>query len=216
MARIKRRSKRNPESNMTPILVIGGVAIAGYFAYTNGWFNSLLGTAITVAPATGTTAGVLNQSGQVSPTAAAAVSVPPLGKIVSTNADLALQVGAKLPYILPASSILGQQPAGYVLAKDATVSETGTSDGSMYLRLDVANALVSLINAIGAMSNVGAQAAGQPAVFAPISNSTLYQTPFSNLAQVQSVMQNAGLSGMGFVRARSMFPYNPITTTGWN
>lgn len=169
------------ESSGTFILL--GVAAVGVYGYLNGWFSGLLGTTTTAAAAAVPT--------PTSTTAAApAASVPALGSVVHTAADLAAQVAARDPYIFPDSSLIGQAPAGYVLAKDATVSETGTVDGSFYLRADVAQAVLGVINLINAAASGGTGATQQTLA-------TLYLAPVSNLAQIKTIMSSSGLSGFG-------------------
>jgi hypothetical protein len=123
------------------------------------------------------------------------------------------QVAAKLPYILPDNSTIGSAPAGYTLATDATLSETGTTGGGVYLRNDVAQALLNVINTLLALSAVGSQGTTP---YVALSLATLYTSPFQNLAQLHTIMASAGLSGLGFVHARSNYPYNPIVPSGWN
>ena len=45
--------------------------------------------------------------------------------------------------------------------------------------------------------NILAQAQGQPASFVPVTLATLYNYPVSNLAQLQTIMSSAGLTGLG-------------------
>jgi len=211
MAR-RRTRKKNPESGATSLLMIGGIAVVGYLAYVNGWLSSLFGTtaATTTTATTGTTAPV---TGSVSPTAAAVVGTPPLGTVVHNNTDLQAQVAAQLPYIMPDNSTIGSSPVGYTLATDATPSETGTTGGQFYLRNDVAQAAVNGLNSLLNLASVGSQGT---IPYVALSPATLYTAPFQNLAQLHSVMASAGLKGLGFVHARSNYPFNPIVPSGWN
>jgi hypothetical protein len=218
MAR-RRTRKKNPESGATSLLMIGGIAVAGYLAYVNGWLSSLFGTtAAATTTGTTTTGTAAPVTGSVSPTAASVVGTPPLGTVVHNNTDLMAQVAAQLPYIMPDNSTIGSAPAllpefaaGYTLATDAAVSETGTTGGSLYLRNDVAQALLDVL------ANQQMQSKTLSITpYVPLSLATLYTSPFQNLAQLHSIMASAGLSGLGFVHARSNYPYNPIVPAGWN
>jgi hypothetical protein len=160
------------------ILLLGaaGVAIYGYF---QNWFASF-GFASTAAAAT--------PAAPASTTpAASTASVPALGSVVHSAADVAAQVAAKDPYILPDNSVISQAPVGYVLAANSTPAETGTTNGQFYLRSDVADAVVALINAVNTAAGRGASA----------SLLTLYNFPIANLAQLKTIMSSKGLTGLG-------------------
>ena len=60
-------------------------------------------------------------------------------------ADLAAQVAANDPYILPDDTTIGSAPTGYQTATDSIASEVGTKSGQFYVRDDVAAALVNTI-----------------------------------------------------------------------
>jgi hypothetical protein len=188
---------------MVMFVVLGGIAIYGYF---QGWFASLglAPTAAAGAVATGgqapaaTAAGAVAKGGNPPAATAAAGAV---GTPVSSAAQLSAQIAAQDPYILPGPSLISSPPAGYSLAMDSNVTEAGgaagTQQGQFYIRNDVATALIAALNALGTQENILAQAQGQPASFVPVTLATLYNYPVSNLAQLQTIMSSAGLTGLG-------------------
>ena len=175
--------------NGSTFLLLGAAAVA-FYGYTQGWFSSLFGT--TAAAATSTAA---QQAAAAAAAAAKGPVVPPVGTVLTNAADLAAQVAAKDPYILPGPALIGQAPAGYSLAMDSMVGEvggTGSAQGGFYVRNDVASALVALMNALQTATNVATGG-----VSAPVTLETLYQYPIQNLAQLKTVMSSAGLTGLG-------------------
>lgn len=193
-----RRRKSNPSSSQSMFLVLGA-AVAGYFAYINNAFAGMgfpYSTVVPTTPVSGSGAAALSQgnaagSATASPAAAAVAAVPPLGTPVTTSDQLTKQVAANYPYIFPSAAVQGSAPAGYSTATDATASETGAGNGIFYLRNDVANALLPIIGNGASLVN-------------------LYSFPISNIGLVKQIMASKGLSGLGYVNARSSFPYNPI------
>lgn len=192
-------SKRNPASGES-LMILLGVGIVGYFAYINNWLAGL-GLPYTTAVAAPATTPV------TSATAAAVSGTPALGTPVTSNSQIAMQVSANYPYIIPLTASSGQQPGGYSMAADTNTSEAPT--GQLWLRNDVASAVLAWINANNANG--------------PATIGTLFTFPVT-LSQVQSAMGTAGLHGLGFVRGRSMYPFNPISAgvgilnapRGWN
>lgn len=163
------RTRRNKGGDSGNTILLLGVAGVAFYGYLQGWFSGLFGIAVAAAApaATGGTP--------------AAPAIPKLGSVVTNFADLQAQAAANDPYIFPNAAILSTAPANYVLAADATTSETGTSNGQFYLRSDVANALLPII--------------GNGATLA-----TLYQFPVAKLSDIQAIMTSKGMSGYNFAQ----------------
>lgn len=186
-----RRRKKNPSGETGTLLLLGGVGVLGYLAYTQGWLSSLFGSTATTT--TGTTPLTPGTSGGTSTAATNISGTPALGTPITSNSQVAMQVMANYPYIIPVTSSSAQKPGGYTLAADTNAAEAPT--GQVWVRNDIAVALLAWMNKNYAN--------------APATIGTLFTLPVT-LAQIQSVMQTNGLSGMGFVRAQSNFPSNPI------
>jgi hypothetical protein len=126
--------------------------------------------------------------------APSAIVTPPLGTPITSNSQAAMQVSANYPYIIPLTSASAQQPGGYIMAADSNPSEAPT--GQVWVRTDVANALLAWINANNANG--------------PASIGTLFTFPVS-LAQIQSVMSSNGLHGLGLAGLYTLYQQ-----MGWN
>ena len=139
------------------ILLLGAAGLA-FYGYTQGWFNALLvslgmpipagtinpngptiidtvtGKTLTPAQQAALTAAAAAQTGSA---ATPAPTVPALGTTVTSAAQVAAQVGANDPYILPDATTYGaysvSPPMGYA-------SFNLTDKGNVLLRQDVANA----------------------------------------------------------------------------
>jgi hypothetical protein len=210
-------SKRNPASGESLMLLLGA-GIVGYFAYINNWLNinnwlTGLGLAYSTAvpaPASGSTAATVASGGATSTTAAAVAGAPSLGTPVSTIANAQLQAAANYPYIIPTGSLTSSSPpSGYQLLN--------TQD---YGNIWATNAVVSAAQNYVAVANAACTAwvaAGNPVSTCPS------RQPMTTTL-LQTIISQAGLSGLGFVRGRSMYPFNPITSgvgilnapRGWN
>ena len=167
--------RSNPEHTGNLLLLVG-VGVAGYLAYVNGWFSSLFGGVTAAAqPLTVTTTGTGTTTAP-----AASVTAPPLGTTVSSAAQVAAQVAANYPYILPNATTFGaytsSAPSGYA-------AFYLTDAGNVLLRQDVASAANQQVSSSGVSMS---------------------------LSDLKTLMQSKGLSGLGFMRGRSLFPTNPI------
>lgn len=157
------------------ILLLGAVGVAVY-GYTQGWFSQLFG--VTAIPGTTTldasqTAAIkaqlaalaaqgTNPPPTASPTPAA---VPALGTTVTSAGQVAAQVAAKDPYILPDATTWG----AYSVTPPAGYSNFNLSDkGNVLLRQDVAS-----------LANLQVGATGNPIA----------------LTDLQGLMTTKGLSG---------------------
>lgn len=175
------RYEENPKAG--GFIFLGLAAIAGYWAYTKGWFSTPVAVTTSTQPASTSTTNPVNNGAAIvnAPTAP-----PPLGTVVSTAADLAAQVAAAYPYILPAQTIPSLRsltPNGY--------SAIITGDyGTIFLRNDVyAVSAASLENRIKRAIDAGADATSVQA-------STLL-----NLAEIQNQMSINSLSGLAGLAA---------------
>lgn len=179
MAKRRVRRKSNPEHGST-LLVIGGVAVVGYLLYSNGFFNSFGTTA--AAPAT-TGNGVFPTNPITAGTTIvnAPPVTPPLGTAVNTPQDLASQIKANYPYIIPGAGV--GSGGAVTLAPGYSLINT-TDSGPVLLRGDVASAVQTTIN------NRLTRAGGA-------SIPSLQQATDESLAQVLQVMSTQGLSGLG-------------------
>lgn len=189
-AMAKRKSKSNPEAG--GMLLLAGVAAAAYYAYSQGWFGG--GTAVatlpsTPQPTTGTINPVINPATQIVNTPS---TPPPLGTVVNNANDIAAQLAAKYPYIIPDPSNVnalggpiaqaGYTNVTYIIDRDAV---TGTPiTATIYLRPDVATAVNAGVQ--NRMDRSGGTA-----------------DPNDTLLQIQQAMSASSLSGL---RGRS---------TGW-
>ena len=201
-------SRKNPASGESMIVLLG-VAVAGYFAYINNMFAGLGLPYTTTVPATGTTsatkamAATTPVGSTASPTAAAVAQAPPLGTTVTSVAAAAAQAAANYPYIIcDANTNASLQSTG--LQGYSTIQTTDA--GLVWLRSDVFNAVnVYNQNNITRLTTQYATAGTTPPA------SVLQNATNITLAGIKQVMQQQGLSGLGLINARSMFPYNPIT-----
>src|SRR5579883_1849600 len=176
------RRKSNPE-HAGSILLLAGVAVAGYLAYVNGWLSNLLPAAAptpTPTPTTGTTNPVTNPNTQI---VNAPSAPPPLGTVVTTANDISAQALAGYAYILPGPGInTSVPPSGYT-------AFTTTDYGTIYLRNNVYQvASTDMNNRIQRAINAGAAA------------SSVQNAGNMTLAQIQQDMSNNGLTGMGMTK----------------
>lgn len=178
----------------TGTLLLLAAAGVGVYGWMQGWFAQfgLSAPGSSPAPSPNPNTGTSSSGGATVKTPAGPV-VPALGTVIHNAADLAAQVAAKDAYIFPDNSLIGSPPVGYVMATDATGSETGSVDGkgvgTFYLRLDIAQAVLDVINTINSASG------------APVASlQDLYRSPVSNLKQIQGIMTAKGLSGLGDYR----------------
>jgi len=196
--RVKRRKKQNPSSGATTALVLGGLGLAAYLAYANGWFTT---TGIVAAPATGgtptpttgTTNPVTNPNTQI---VNAPSAPPPLGTIVTNANDIAAQVTAKLPYIVPDPTVISSAPAGYVMV--AATDKAAAPAGAFYLRGDIAAKMLSIDQiAAAAAANATGDSGTQTLTLNDLGSN---QWAAQNPAQVLQVTGMKGLRGLGGFR----------------
>jgi hypothetical protein len=203
--------RKNPASGES-MLVLLGVAVAGYFAYINNMFAGLglpYSTTTVPTPSSGTAAGALQQGstsgGSSSTTAAQVAGAPSLGTPVSTAANAQLQAAANYPYIIPTGAIASSSPPpGYQLLN--------TQDqGNIWVTTAVQNAVSTYLSGLTATANAACSAwtvSGQPLSTCP---ALVASNPIMTTTLLKQIISQSGVSGLGFVRAQSVFPYNPIS-----
>ncbi len=171
------------------LLLIGGISVAGYFAYTRGMLNQILPANLQyVDPAVAAAAAAAAASSAAARAAAAGTApvVPPLGTKVNSVADALAQIKAGDMFVIPDSAtfvaLQGVVPGGY--------KPIGTTDvGNIYLRPDVYDTVSQLIQ--GRLAR--ATAAGADA--ASIQNAAL-----TYMDEIKLRISGAGLSGLGDFR----------------
>lgn len=173
------RTKENPETGMMlGLLAAAGVAIYGYY---QGWFGGTTVVAAPVpSPSIGTSNPITNPATQIVNTPS---TPPPLGTVVTTGNDVAAQLAAKYPFIIPDPSNVNGLGGALATAGYINLSYNISADGSsanpilqtIYLRPDIAAAINSDLS--GRTSRAGSQ-------------------QYDTLSQIKQVMSNANLSGL--------------------
>jgi hypothetical protein len=185
--------KRNPEGN-EKLLLIGGIAVAGYLAYTN---NLLAGLGLPYTGSTSTPAPTPTPT--PAPTAASATNNPivankvaAVGTVVHSTADVNAQAQANVPYILPDAATVGQAPSGYI---QVPIIPQGGSGPMAYLRSDLVGKYATSVNVLATTPAQGTpgQPGYIPATPGSFDSSNMYQAPPEPVA----LLPLNGLNGFG-------------------
>jgi hypothetical protein len=164
-------------------ILLLGIAGVGYYGWTQGWFNSLMSSfGGSSSPAPLPTPTPTGQT-SVNPAAVAQTPLPALGTKVTSSADALRQIAANDAYILSDPATFSQLqmtlPGGYGWV-------ITTDNGGVLLRPDVYSAVQNVIN------NRVSRATSQGA-----SVSSVQQAGLTNLGEIQQMMTNSGLNGLG-------------------